>query len=273
MTELLFLHWRHLRPAERGVLVALFLAVVVAALIPAVPQDPTYHRFADQRHWMRIANASDVLSNIAFLAIGVCGVMRLASARAREFSPATQAGLWCAALGFCMTALGSSWYHLEPSDARLVWDRLPMTFIFAGVLGIVAAQRLGDDVARVILAVVFELGVASVAYWQFTGNLSPYLLLQYGGFGALLLVLLVTRGGSDPFPWWYVIGLYALAKVLEAGDAALWRATDGLLAGHALKHLFAAGAGTAALYPLLSPRRFDAEREIERSPAASLRIG
>jgi hypothetical protein len=270
MTELLFLPWRNLQPAERRVLLGLFVAVVGAALVPAVQQDPAYHRFADQRHWMRIANAADVLSNLAFLAVGVCAVLRLSSARGHKFSPATRAGLWCAALGFCLTALGSSWYHLQPSDATLVWDRIPMTLIFAGLLGIAVAQRLGENGARVTLAIMFELGVASVAYWHVTGNLAPYLLLQYGGFVALLLVLLAVRGSNDPFPWWYVVGLYAFAKALEIGDAAIWRATDGVIAGHALKHLFAAAAGAAALYPLLSSRQVHAAGAIPRSHGASL---
>jgi hypothetical protein len=265
MTEVLFLHWRNLRPAERWVLVALVVAIVGAALVPAVQQDPAYHRFADQRRWIGIANAADVLSNLAFLAIGLCAIVRLSSVRERAFSQATQAGLWCSAIGFCLTALGSSWYHLNPSDATLVWDRVPMTFIFAGILGIAIAQRLGEKLARASLAVMFELGVASVAYWHITGNLSPYLLLQYGGFLALLLLLLATRSSSDPFPWWYVIGLYAFAKVFEAGDGAIWRASDGLLSGHTLKHLFAAAAGAAALYPLLTSRRMREDRAIRQS--------
>jgi hypothetical protein len=260
MTEILFLRWRNLHPAERWVLMALLVTVVGAGLVPAVQQDPAYHRFADQRRWMGVANAADVLSNLAFLAIGLGAVVRLSLGRASAFAQVTQAGLWCGAIGLCLTALGSSWYHLDPSDSTLVWDRLPMTVVFAGLLGIAITQRVGENVARVSLAVMFELGVASVVYWHMTGNLTPYLLLQYGGFVALLLLLLATRGSSDPFPWWYVIGLYAFAKVLEAADVAMWHASGGLLAGHALKHLFAAAAGAAALYPLLTSGRFRENR-------------
>lgn len=268
MTELLFLHWRHLRAAERWVVATLLTGVVAAVLVPTTRQNPGYHQFADQRTWLGVSNAADVLSNLAFLAIGFYGVMRLTSSGRRQFSQTTDAGLWCAALGFCLTALGSSWYHIHPTDSALVWDRVPMTFIFAGLLGIAVAQRLGERVARVSLAVIFELGAASVAYWHVTGNLSPYLLLQYGGFVALLLVLLVTRGENDPFRWWYVIILYAVAKVLEAGDAAIWRATDGLVAGHALKHLFAAAAGAALFFPLRSRR----SRRIHSEPPPRIEV-
>jgi hypothetical protein len=50
------------------------------------------------------------------------------------FAPATDAGLWCIALGLVLTAIGSAWYHRDPNNATLVWDRLPDA-VFAGVLG------------------------------------------------------------------------------------------------------------------------------------------
>jgi hypothetical protein len=33
--------------------------------------------------------------------------------------------MWCIALGLVCTAMGSAWYHLDPTNATLVWDRLP----------------------------------------------------------------------------------------------------------------------------------------------------
>jgi hypothetical protein len=49
-----------------------------------------------------------------------------------------------------------------------------------------------------------------------------------------------------------LIGLYALAKLLELGDEAVFRATAGAVSGHSLKHLVAALAAwpvIAALVP------------------------
>lgn len=223
--------------------------------LPAIPQDPGYHLFADTRSWLGIPHAADVLSNVAFVLVGLVGIARLASRRRARFPPATEASLWCVALGFVGTGIGSAWYHLDPTDATLAWDRLPMTLVFAGVLGAALAQRVGQNVAGVSLAVLFVAGIASIAYWRLTGDLSLYVTLQFGGFGALLLLLLLTRKGDDPFPWWWLIGWYALAKLLEAGDAAIWRATSGLLAGHAMKHVAAAAAGVAVLSPLLARAR------------------
>src|SRR2546427_7692951 len=70
MTELLFLPWRHLTRAEQIGVGALLLIFVVWAVLPAIPQDPGYHLFADQRQWLRIPHTANVLSNAAFVLAG-----------------------------------------------------------------------------------------------------------------------------------------------------------------------------------------------------------
>jgi len=45
-------------------------------------------------------------------------------------------------VGFVLTAIGSAWYHLDPDDRGLAWDRMGMVVAFAGVLGLVAAHRV-----------------------------------------------------------------------------------------------------------------------------------
>jgi len=255
MTELLFLPWRHLTRAERIGVGALLLTFVVWAVLPAIPQDPSYHRFFDQRQWLGIPHAANVLSNAAFVLVGLYGIARLAARDRAAFPAATEAGLCCLALGLVCTGLGSAWYHLHPDDVTLVWDRLPMTLVFTGVLGVAIAQRIGQNVARVGLAILFELGVISIVYWRMSGDLSLYVTLQFGGVAALLLLVLLTRRGDDPFPWWWVIAWYGLAKLAEAADQGIWQVTNGFLAGHMLKHLAAAIAGAAALSPLRAGAR------------------
>jgi hypothetical protein len=217
-------------------------------------QDQSYHQLADQRALLGVPNAADVLSNLAFALVGIVGVARLLSHERTRFNMATEVGLWLIALGIIGTAIGSAWYHLNPTDATLFWDRLPLTIASAGVLGAAMSQRLGEGVGRWALTVLPLAGIWSVVYWKSTGDLSLYALLQLGGFATLAALLVFARDRGDPIPWLWVVVFYAAAKIAEAGDQAIWNATSGLVAGHALKHLLAAAAVAAALWPLLRRR-------------------
>src|SRR5689334_21810090 len=65
-----------------GALCALTLTALLAPPLPAT----TWHvpHFVDSRSWLGVPNAGDVLSNLAFLAMGVWGSERL---RARPDAP------------------------------------------------------------------------------------------------------------------------------------------------------------------------------------------
>ena len=221
-------------------------------MLPVITQDPRYHGFADQRSWLGIPHAADVLSNLAFALVGVLAIARLLSTDRSRFTPATESGMWCVAVGLVGTAAGSAWYHLQPSNASLFWDRLPMTLVFAGVVSSALAQRTPGSIGRFGLAILAAFGAGTVIYWRMTGDLTPYIALQLGAVVLLLALLLVTRPANDPFPWAWVIAWYALAKILETFDREIWDATGGLVAGHALKHLAAAAASGAALWPLFA---------------------
>lgn len=232
------------------VLVAFTIVAAVAAFVlPPHAQPAAYHVLADTRTILGISNFMDVSSNVAFLLAGVLGLattlqQRTAFARALERLP--YAVFFVALI---LTSLGSAWYHLQPDNERLFWDRLPMVVAF---VSLVAAQ-LGDRVegrlgvaALVPLAIV---GIASVVYWRATeragsGNLVPYAIVQLWSLGMVALLLLrrsrYTRGAA----MLAVIAAYGVAKVCEHLDARLYEALQGV-SGHTLKHLVAALGGFA----------------------------
>ena len=77
-----------------------------------------------------------------------------------------------------LTAIGSAFYHLDPSDMRLVWDRLPIALACAGLLAAVRAEthsHRSDALTTFLLAVA---AVLSVMWWDITQDLRPYLLIQ-----------------------------------------------------------------------------------------------
>ncbi len=217
--------------------------------LPVIRQPQEYHNFADARSWLGIPRAADVLSNLPFLAVGLLGLWRLRSAP-RPLSRVVTACLYFIFAGFFLTGFGSAYYHWEPNDARLVWDRLPMTIAFSGVLGALFALRVSERSGAIMLVLMLVVGPASVFYWQLTGDLSIYGEVQFGALAVLLVLLLLAKNADDPFPWWTLLAWYVAAKILEDADAAIWRITGGLFAGHALKHLAAAAGGLALVRSL-----------------------
>ncbi len=218
-------------------------AIVAVLLGPRISQDPSYHRFADRRAWHGIPNAGDVLSNLAFCAVGARGLGRIVPFGRAELPRALPWMVLFGALG--LTGLGSAYYHLAPDNERLVWDRLPMTFVFASLLSVAISDRINQRLGFYLEFVLAALGALSVWYWQHTesagrGDLRPYGLVQfYPAFGILLLFLLFPGDLRSAKYWAMAAASYALAKVLESEDARVFALT-GSVSGHTLKHFMAA---------------------------------
>lgn len=165
--------------------------IAIAAAGPRLPQDPAYHAFADQRTLLGIPNCLNVLSNLPFLAIGVAGVVLVIRRKELFRNPWERWPYAALFAGTALMAFGSTWYHLAPDNARLVWDRLPMTAGFMGLLVAIVAERLSVAAARILFAPLVILGASSVLYWYWSelagrGDLRFYAAVQ---FGSLLLVL------------------------------------------------------------------------------------
>jgi hypothetical protein len=227
-------------------------AVTVAIfLFPPIPQSENYHHFVDTRTFGGVHNALDVLSNAFFLIVGFLGVRFLlgnptaAHSSQRFLDPRERWPYLIFFAGVALTAFGSAYYHLQPDDARLVWDRLPMTVGFMSLLAATLNERISVKTGTRLLVPLLIFGIASVLYWNVTmargnGDLRPYVLAQFGSL--LVLLLLVAL-----FPPRYTRGaelivcllLYALAKVFEAGDRPIF-GLDGIVSGHTLKHITAA---------------------------------
>ncbi len=218
------------------------LLLILAFALPPFAQPQGYHDFADQRAWLGIPNYGDVASNVMFLVVGLVGLtaMRTPSVHAMESAPRHAYALMF--LGLVFTAFGSGYYHWAPSDARLVWDRLPMTGVFMPLLAATYAERLRwrSDLPLLVLTL---LGVGSVVYWKLSDNLMPYLIAQGG---AILLILLALA--LLPTPWTErrmllpALACYAVAFVSEKFDLPIFRLTTGIISGHTIKHLAAAAA-------------------------------
>ena len=158
------------------------MAVVLA--VPPWPQDLVYHNFADTRAFFGIPNFWNVVSNAAFLIVGVAGL---------RDDPLMAAGL-------ILTAFGSGYYHWSPSSQTFFGDRLPMTIVFMAFYAAFLDDRLNIRRARWPLVI---LGVASVVWWRWTDDLRPYIMVQFFPIVSLpfLLYFCPASGTSRRRSW------------------------------------------------------------------------
>jgi len=229
------------RHAEIALAAAVLLLTLLAALLPAIPLPAGYHNFADQRTWLGLPHAMDVLTNLPFTAMAVWGLVRLRRLPAGCVSAAQRAltGVFCG--GLMLTTLCSSFYHWAPDNAGLCIDRLGMSLAFAGLLGLAAADRISD---RAGLALSVFVAIAAPAYAliaDWAGNMTPWAVLQGAGLALLTaLALRRPRDGALAFSISALIALYLLAKLLELADHPVFALTQGWISGHSAKHVAAA---------------------------------
>jgi Ceramidase len=206
-------------------------------LLPPIPQDQSYHQFADQRAIFGIPNFWNVVSNLPFFAVGAAGLWRFRN------DPATIVLF----LGIFLTGIGSSYYHWNPNDRTLFWDRLPMTIAFAAILALVVAERVNARAGAILLWPALAIGLFSLLLWLWTDDLRLYFWVQFfPGLALLLLFSLYPPKYTGTYYWIVAAGLYALAKVFEFSDHAIF-SVGYFLSGHTLKHLSAAAACFAIL--------------------------
>jgi hypothetical protein len=253
------------------------LVAAVALLLPPIPQPQWYHLFADQRRFLGIPNFNDVVSNVPFAVAGLWGLLFLLRANGRQ-EPRRfldQRERWpylIVFVGLILTAFGSSYYHLQPGNARLVWDRIPMAIVFMSLLAAIVAERISLRVGLWLMPLFLLIGVGSVLQWHMSdlrgvSDLRFYAAVQLYSVLFLLIALLLPSRYTRGRDLLVVAGLYVLAKALEALDRPIFELGH-IVSGHTLKHLAAAGAGYWILHMLLRRRLLDATHGGHPKPAA-----
>ena len=220
-----------------------------------IVQNQNYHDFADQRTLFGIPNFWNVVSNMPFIGIGAVGLWQFGR------SPATMLLF----LGIFLTGFGSAYYHLEPNDQTLFWDRLPMAISFMAILAIAIEERVDRRAGAILLWPMTAIGVFSLLLWRWTGDLRLYAWVQFFPCLALpLIFLLLAPRFSGTIYWLIAAAFYALAKLFEFYDSAIYSA-GAILSGHTLKH-FAAAAACGALLRYFQKRQPIGVTNAEEAP-------
>ncbi len=240
----LFGNWRGI-----GLLALTGVFALAAFLVPAMPQPLSYHVFADCRTFWAIPNFFNVGSNLPFLIGGGLGIALIWRGGGRFIDAREQLPYLVFFLGAALTCIGSSYYHAAPDNPRLVWDRLPMTLGFAGLVAAAIVERFDLRLGLRSLWPLLLIGVVTVVYWYGTeqagaGNIIPYAAFQLWSIAVIVLLIVVfpakryTHGGL--LAWAAV--WYGLAKVFETFDLQVYRLLGGTLSGHTIKHILASFA-------------------------------
>lgn len=214
-------------------LVALFVISTMVGLAP-IAQDPGYHNFSDKREILGVPNFWNVLSNLPFLFIGLLGLFKLHS----DDIVKTQYIIFF--IGVSLVAFGSAYYHLNPNNDTLVWDRLPMTIGFMALFSAVISEFINDKFGKSVFIPALIIGLSSVIYWVIMKDLSLYMVVQFFPMLAIPVMLIFFKSRYNlTAGYWLLLLAYVIAKVCEKYD---YEAHDflGFISGHSLKHIFAA---------------------------------
>jgi len=175
----------------------------------------------------------------------------------------SQGELWSWTLffaGVTAVAFGSSYYHLNPNDATLVWDRLPMTIAFTSIMAIFIIERVDERAGAKSLAPLVIAGALSILYWSYFDDLRPYAVVQFVPCIAIpVMAIVIPPMYTHSSYWLWAAGFYLLAKVEEAADKPIYRWTHQIVSGHTLKHLCAAMV-PVFLALMLAKRTIEPER-------------
>lgn len=222
---------------------AVLIVLLVILFVDPIAQNPDYHNFIDDKTMMGVPHFWNVISNTPFFVVGLWGLIKLdGMSYLKKFRHAYQ--LWF--FGVMAVALGSGYYHLQPQNNTLVWDRLPMTMAFMSLFAIIIAEFVNEKRGVILLWPFLVIGIFSVFYWQWTetqsvGDLRPYAIVQFLPMVIIPVILLLFKGCfTHKSGYWWLLFYYFLAKLLEYYDAGIYEVTGHIMSGHALKHMSAA---------------------------------
>ena len=217
-------------------------AIIVMIFLPAIPQDVHYHEFADQRTLLGVPNFFNVISNLPYLLFGLMGCYLVLKQSQIAILYSLKYAYTFFFAGVALVCFGSGYYHLHPSNATLLWDRLPMTLAFMSFFTVIIGEYVHEKTAGQLFIPLLITGLVSVIYWYWSetigqGDLRLYILVQFLPIILMPFILwLFAAHFTYSHYYWLIIVCYLLAKVFELADQYVFD-TLVFVSGHGIKHL------------------------------------
>ena len=215
-----------------------------------IRQNLAYHDFADKRTVFNIPNFFNVLTSVLFAVFGVIGLCLCLTRKRNE----AHLSWMIFFAGVTMVCFGSGYYHWNPNNSTLVWDRLPMAIGFMGLFVGVLSEYVNPKIERFFLLPAILIGLSSVIYWNAFDDLRLYVWVQLIPL-LTIPVVMTLFGGKYTHPRYLMFALiaYLLAKFSEFYDKEIFAFTVEQFSGHSLKHLLAS-MGVFLIYLMLKKR-------------------
>ncbi|NRB40231.1 MAG: alkaline phytoceramidase [Pseudomonadales bacterium] len=229
---------------------ALIAVITVSAVtgifsLQPIAQDLAYHHFADTRTMGAIPNGFNIVSNLPFLMVGILGLYNVFRKNRLCIINDFKLAYITFFTGIILMSMASSYYHHDPNNQSLVWDRLFIALSFMALFAIVIAEFISLKMAKILFLPFLFAGITSVFYWQFSenegaGDLRFYILIQFYPLLVLPVILSLFQAHfSNHHAYGWLLLSYIIAKLLEHVDVEVYTAT-GIISGHSAKHLVAA---------------------------------
>lgn len=234
---------------KERLLLWLIAIVAIAGImqIPPVSQDLTYHSFADHNAlFLGISNTWNVLSNLPFVLVGMYSLYVARKYKDDLFCSGIYKQFIVFSIGVFLVGFGSAYYHYEPNNLTLIWDRLPMTIAFMSLYSIIISAFIGKKSGNNLFPWLLVCGFISVIYWAITeslgaGDLRMYALVQFLPMILMAVILYMFKSVSlNKGMLLMTMFWYGVAKAFETFDGFVYQALGESMSGHSLKHVAAA---------------------------------
>jgi hypothetical protein len=216
------------------------LAIITMFFINPITQNQEYHNFADDKCLLNVSNFWNVFSNVPFVIIGIYGLFLVNKLMKNEV---LKPNCYWFFIGIFLTGFGSAYYHYNPNDTTLIWDRLPMTISFMSFFTIIIGTFINTTASKRALFPLIGIGLMSILFWVIFSDLRLYFMVQFLPIILLFVILLLSNKNNEFKKYfWYIVSFYIIAKILETNDLQIYNFTNQTISGHTLKHFSAAVA-------------------------------
>ena len=158
--------------AKRLYFASLLLFIIVAIAYGPIPQPQDYHNFADDREFLNIPNALDVMSNLFIIFPGLVGLGFVHERRKNPKVSDDETSIHITIFaGMILTFAGSVWFHLEPNDSTMLWDRLGMSIVIGSSISLMINDFWDKGLAGRIHLPIMLASILSVLWWPVFGSI------------------------------------------------------------------------------------------------------